>query len=509
MGIPLYFKKLSHEFVDIISHCKPEGHVSRLFLDFNCAVHYCSNQIKQENRKYTDDQFEHKLINECTKYITRLKEFVNPTDLIYVSIDGVVPMAKITQQRKRRFFSDFKNKDSTEWNSNGITPGTLFMQKLIKGLNVFKDSCDFDIHIDADRGEGEHKICHYIRNTEIPTGLDIIYGLDADMILLSMLSKHADQTYLLREHVKDHKVLIYMSIQNTKNQIYTQFSNMILDKTSSMEFMIQCYICITFFLGNDFLPSLSHISLRSNGISKLLEGYKEIYSKLNAHILIDNKLSVDLNYDFLKELLMFLSKSEDVDFNAQEEVYYQTSQSFKMKNDIENYPITNKFPKVINSHKAGWRQNYYYYLFSNSCDNSVINMSCMRYVQGLKWLIKYYFKQETEWYWFYPYNYSPTIMDLSNFTLDTNENKIILENNYSTEITDVDQLTMVLPPSSINILPKKEYRDIMTKVSLGYVHNFPKDFHICTFMKYKLHECGSQGLFLDEPMFVNKILNKN
>lgn len=507
MGIPLYFKKLSHEFDNIISTRKPQGHVSRLFLDFNCAIHYCSNKIKEENCSYSDDEFEDKLISECKKYILKLRDFVNPDELIYVSIDGVVPMAKITQQRKRRFFSDFKNKNSTQWNSNAITPGTLFMKKLILQLNEFSEACDFEIKIDANRGEGEHKICHHIRNTEIPSGNDIIYGLDADMILLSMLSKNSDNTYLLREDVKNDSMLIYMNIKNTKEQIYNQFSNMIKDKDSNKEFIIKCYIFITFFLGNDFLPNLSYISLRSHGITTLIEAYKETYKQLKSHILnyTTQTTTMQINNDFLKHFIMYLSNNEDTLFYDQEKIYYNKTQSFKMKQDLENYPITHKYPKVINSEKPGWRQNYYYHLFTNTYDTSIINTSCTRYIQGLKWLIMYYFDQETEWFWFYPFNYSPTIMDLSNYTLITNERDIVFDNTYTKEIVDIDQLVMVLPQSSINIIPEK-YQEIITNVSLGQSHNFPTTFTICTFMKYKLHECGSQGLFLNTPIYVDTII---
>lgn len=511
MGIPLYFKKLSHEFVDIVSQSKPPEPVSRLFLDFNCAIHYCSNQIKKDtkSRYLNNDEFESLLIQACKDYIIKLKNVADPSDLVYVSIDGVVPMAKITQQRKRRFFSDFKNKDKTEWNSNAITPGTLFMKKLLYELNEFKKTIDFHMIVDAERGEGEHKICHHIRQNNVPNGLDIIYGLDADMILLSMLSKHSEKTYLLREHVKDDKILVYMNIANTKSQIYKQFVTIINNDTiSSVDFIIQCYTFITFLLGNDFLPNLSYISLRSNGIESLLIGYKEVFDRLNSHILKSNSGKITLNYEFFKEYITVLSKDEDSMFRDQENKYYNTTQSHRMSNDTENYPITNKYPKIINSHKSGWRQNYYYHLFEKTSDSSIINMSCKLYIQGLKWIIMYYFNQDTEWNWFYRYNYSPTLMDLSNYILSNIDNVTVCHRieEPSNKVKDIDQLVMVLPPSSTYLIPKKKYREIANNVSLGYAHHFPETFDICTFMRYKLHECGSQGLFLKDSIIVSNII---
>jgi 5'-3' exonuclease len=84
MGIPLYFKKITHEFTNIVSDQKPKEEVSRLFLDFNCAIHFCSNQIKSKKLNLSDGEFEEKLIHDCKKYILHLKEHVQPHDLVYV-----------------------------------------------------------------------------------------------------------------------------------------------------------------------------------------------------------------------------------------------------------------------------------------------------------------------------------------------------------------------------------------------------------------------------------------
>ena len=47
-------------------------------------------------------------------------------------------------------------------------------------------------------GEGEAKILDYIKDHDISQHSDIIYGLDADLIMLSLLSSKND-IYLLRE----------------------------------------------------------------------------------------------------------------------------------------------------------------------------------------------------------------------------------------------------------------------------------------------------------------------
>jgi 5'-3' exonuclease len=62
---------------------------------------------------------------------------VQPRAGIYLAIDGVVPMAKMRQQRLRRFKSVWlkqREQRSGSWDTNAITPGTVFMQRLHAGL---------------------------------------------------------------------------------------------------------------------------------------------------------------------------------------------------------------------------------------------------------------------------------------------------------------------------------------------------------------------------------------
>ena len=61
------------------------------------------------------------------------------------------------------------------------------IDKLISSHNIFngKKVIFSDASIPKD-GEGEHKILSFIREKQ-PTGNNIIYGLDADLIMLSMV----------------------------------------------------------------------------------------------------------------------------------------------------------------------------------------------------------------------------------------------------------------------------------------------------------------------------------
>jgi 5'-3' exonuclease len=539
MGIPLYFKKLTNEFENIVVNQKPFETCDRLFLDFNCAIHKCVYSMKCDitNAFISKSEFEILLIEECKKMIDKLYHLILPTKLMYVSIDGVAPMAKISQQRKRRYFSDWKrneliNKSTKlgkikeceklchEWNSNAITPGTLFMKKLINELtiygNKFKLEHNIDLILDYQKGEGEHNICNYIERTRYDnssTLIDVIYGMDADMILLGMLSYNCNNTYLLRESTTDNKQFVYMILKNTSKQIYEQFCNYVecsRDDTN-INFYIKCYVFLTFILGNDFIPNITYISLRNDGLVKLLIAYRQSYQKLNVHILDQHS---KINLDFLVSLFDVLSKNEDSEYHKCETNYYNftnnMNQNSKKNNFIENetqlieqYPKYKKFPSVINVNKPGWRRNYYYYLFENNLNTDIIKRTCTSYVQGLIWVANYYFEKKSNEFWFYPFMYSPSFIDLSNYVnlLHNLEDETYIR-KYHRDITDLDQLLMVLPPSSSYLIPNEKYREYYTNIKLGLVHLFPKDFEIITYMKYQLHECNGNGVNLVQPLLV-------
>merc|ERR1719204_766059 len=96
------------------------------------------------------------MIQFMSKYIDMLFNFVRPSQLLFIAIDGPPPRAKMMQQRERRFVKDYESKMAAleksdafsaadlgkgaaarEWDSNQITPGTPFMRRVADGLRAF------------------------------------------------------------------------------------------------------------------------------------------------------------------------------------------------------------------------------------------------------------------------------------------------------------------------------------------------------------------------------------
>ena len=120
-------------------------------IDANCLLHPMCFKVLGENPHITNlDKLERKMINQVIEYIDTLVKYVDPKKTVYLAIDGVAPIAKIKQQRTRRFksvhdkelFDNIKKKHNKElsnyWNNSAITPGTVFMEKLkVQILNLY------------------------------------------------------------------------------------------------------------------------------------------------------------------------------------------------------------------------------------------------------------------------------------------------------------------------------------------------------------------------------------
>jgi 5'-3' exoribonuclease 1 len=136
MGIPLYFKTISEKYSDIIQSHIDHNQATRLFLDLNGAIHpVCRNYLKQieEYTPVERSQIERVMINKLLDYIQKLINF-SQADTVFIAIDGVAPLAKMNQQKMRRFKSAWERGTSGDnksyWDTNMISPGTEFMSFL-------------------------------------------------------------------------------------------------------------------------------------------------------------------------------------------------------------------------------------------------------------------------------------------------------------------------------------------------------------------------------------------
>jgi 5'-3' exonuclease len=491
MGIPSYFYTLTKQYTDIITSKRIV--CDRLFLDYNGIIHTACGVLRSEIPKTTPiDEFEDTLVEKIIEYTNKIIVTMNPSSLVYLSVDGVAPMAKIKQQRKRRFVSAYIKTqlpvDIYEWDTNAISPGTLFMNRLDKRMKEVYDSDNnnnmYDIIVSGHEipGEGEYKIFAHIKSK--PNLLvDVVYGLDADLIMLGLISP-SENMYLLRE--PQH----FNNTRNTKSEFLLFDVNLLrnsLLKNYNNKIDVCSYVCMCILLGNDFLPNLSYINIKRNGIDVLSDIYMRVSKNTDMKLVdMDNEGKYCINIIFLLHMFEELSINEGTHLEACHKQYYEREISYKSdKLLLDNYGITNKCTKPIDMFVVtNWRTNYYSYLFSSNTD--IVSKTSKNYIDGILWNFEYYFNKKTCNEWFYKYEYSPTILDIYNHIVSGYIGNSS-PNTHCGDVTTDEQLLMILPPQSFHLV--KDKLKSALEFDSGICHMYPLKFHIMTYQKTKLHEC--------------------
>lgn len=320
----------------------------------NGIIHNCTHN---DSDSPTHRMSEDKMFIAIFNYIEHLFGKIKPQKLFFMAIDGVAPRAKMNQQRARRFRTALDAETAREkairegvempkepaFDSNCITPGTEFMARLTQHLKYFinkKVSEDVDwqgveVVLSGHEvpGEGEHKIMEYIRQAKSQPGYDpnvrhCLYGLDADLIMLGLLS-HDPHFCLLREEVTfgrqnqkkskelEHQNFYLMHLCIVREYLELEFQELeepgALDFPFDMERVIDDFILMAFFVGNDFLPNLPHLHINEGALALMFNVYKKVLPKAKGYI---NEGGV-INLERLAILLDELSHVEYRFFEAE------------------------------------------------------------------------------------------------------------------------------------------------------------------------------------------------
>ena len=194
MGIPAYFSHIIKNNPKLLQSIHSIN-IHHLLLDSNSIIYDC---IKD----HTENQIIQEVCKKIDYYITLFK----PSKSVYIAFDGVAPAAKLKQQKERRTKNYYiKQLSKTNgWNTAAVTPGTQFMNTLSKSIHLYfkqkKTTKKIIISTSTEKGEGEHKLCQYLREKHCLHDNVILYGLDADLIMLGLIHiRYCKSIYLYRE----------------------------------------------------------------------------------------------------------------------------------------------------------------------------------------------------------------------------------------------------------------------------------------------------------------------
>jgi len=531
MGIPYYFSYLIKNHSLIISKLEfLNNNIHNLFLDCNSLI-YDSLHFKNFQ---TTSQFESYIIESVIVKIEEIIKAINPSETIYIAFDGVPPYAKISQQKNRRYKSAYQSalfKTDVLWDSCAITPGTNFMNSLNNALishfkyhnyyNAINKPLNLNVilSLSNEAGEGEHKLFQYIRQSNnIANKNSVIYGMDADLIMLSLSHlKYTQHIYLYRETPvfinsldkslsENEKYIININLLG--NIIYKEITNDIIMESDTPKWLknaqftmdisfnkihsagfynkIEDYIFICFLLGNDFLPHFPALNIRLNGFTILLECYKKMFGATD--FLVANNA---INWHNFKKYIKAIAEYEE---KFIKEVY-----SVREKQGHKFYPENNEEEKMfkfscmpswernievfINPFEEDWTHRYYYSLLSINSNKSDykknIENLCLNYMETLQWVYSYYTSSCKNWTIHFKYNYPPLLSDLYSYIPYFNSEFVIVENNDI--LNDKLLLCHVLPKKSLCLLPDKIHNYLLK----NYEHLYKEDYSIVyAFCKY-------------------------
>lgn len=495
MGIPSYFSYIVKNHPNIIKKITSHNiEVNNLYLDCNSIIYDAVHNIDFTNLSESDAVVIIRAVcNKISEYINLIK----PDNNIYIAFDGVAPVAKLEQQRSRRYKSLFQNNISKSifqntkpdsWNTNVITPGTLFMQKLNEKIKIhFNNPSDFNviniILSTSDKfGEGEHKLFQYIRDFP-DQHIDkntVIYGLDADLIMLSI--NHlpiSNNIYLFRETPEFIKSInsdlepnesYVLDIPELAKIITLDMNNGETLTTEQQKNRIYDYIFLCFFLGNDFLPHFPAVNIRTGGIDKMLNAYKATIGGTSENL----TNGVKIFWKNVRKLVQHLADNEEQYFKNEAKLRDRREKNAmpditpedKLKKFDSLPSYDREMEKYINPFKPNWQNRYYKVLFDLYPDDVRKKQISTNFLEGLEWTMKYYTLGCPDWRWCYNYNYPPLLCDLIHYIpyFDTE----FIEYKKPAPVTELVQLCYVLPKQNLHFLPENIYNNILKKHSDWY-----------------------------------------
>ena len=209
-------------------------------------------------------------------------------------------------------------------------------------------------------GEGEHKIMEFIRSQRSsqfhdPNTRHVIYGLDADLIMLG-LATHEPHFHVLREDVffqetrgracqlcgqKGHraeectgkakqkegdfdeksgavalKPFIWLHVSILREYLQVELHVPGISFPFDLERAIDDWVFMCFFVGNDFLPHLPSLDIRENGIDTLIAIWRDNLPLMNGYATKDGQ--VDLAR--VQYIMDGLAKQEDAIFRRRKDI---------------------------------------------------------------------------------------------------------------------------------------------------------------------------------------------
>ena len=483
MGIPSFFAQLVRKNGACLRKIKHAAAPDHLFLDANSIIYDCVHRLcKTIEGRPSDTDFVRILMPEVLAAIKSYISVIKPRRLFYIAFDGNPPAAKLYQQRARRHKSALASKVSAlsdpesvaKWDTTQITPGTDFMVGLmdylkdslpreVGGCRVVLDGCD-------KAGEGEHKIFEHLRSNKESIGLDseiVIYGLDADLIMLSLNHVHIFPNLNLYRETPvfitqidsdlDPEELYAIDISQLGSAIAQDMGGDPGDRS-----LFHDYILLCFLLGNDFIPHTPSVCIRTDGLSVIMAAYSSCKARDSKFALVRDGV---IQWKCMRVLFANLKQDERVRIKneiktraAAQKRHEAAMSGYDPLRQMELIPsVERSQEEYVDPSTPGWTRRYYDELCDVTTEEDTRKI-CVRYFEALEWTYAYYSTGCKDWQWSYDYHYAPLFEDMAKYASYFNIEYV--PKSQAAPVSTEAQLCIVIPPDARGILPPR-LRNIM------------------------------------------------
>ena len=470
-----YRKQFSKDIYKIqksLSEFNPDIKIDNLMIDCNGLFHTSAQKIfKYGNYKppykveIKENRFtQQQVFNDVCQTIENILITVNPEKRLILCVDGPAPASKQAQQRKRRFKAASERVEGDKsFDSNKISPGTEFMDHLCKYIDWFIrnrltdnplwQNIEVVYSSSSVPSEGEQKLTSFIRKYAQNNESFIIHGLDADLIMLSLLT-HFPKFYVLRDDTFDrNNNFLLLDIGSVRKQLIEIMRWEPAENSEykfNEEWVINDFVFLCFLCGNDFLPHMPSLEIIEGGIEVILQVCKTVGST-NGHMTRNTKGNIVFCKIALCKFLEIIADSEKQLFEQ------------KLKHKTQYFPddILNSCSSfdgdkyIVDIDK--YREKYYNAHFEGENMETV----CNDYLIGMQWILTYYTKEVPSWRWYFPHHYAPCasmiVKYISNFSRPRYHKGL--------PPSPFLQLMSILPPQSSSLLPKAMEK-ILTNTNL-------------------------------------------
>ncbi len=541
MGIKHFFRYFRDKFGKAITTVKQTEkfltEIDCLLIDMNGLFHTSAQKIykygnfkplprflsKTTNKK-TRQELKTEMFNDVCKTIEKMFLFIKPLKRLILCVDGPAPFSKQAQQRQRRFLSardcQSKQKEPTErdeldvpkesdektdvpFDTCNLTPSTKFLHTLTKYIENYLKTSDLYKNINVVfsnekiAGEGEHKLMAYLRKYGNKAERFLLYGLDADLIMLGIVCQMPN-FYILRDELYDpyydyNLIDVGMVRKMLIETMRFDLQGCDVSRGCDEFLLISDFCMLSFLVGNDFLHNIPCVEIVQGSIDLFFSIYKDICAVHGHFTKLDKNGRIKFRKKSVKKFMEILGKNE----KSQLLKKYRDTRCYRnslldscviiekdtLKGEREDTQkgergdtrkgeredIQKDTHENINVEE--YKKLYYEIKLKNNPE-----IACKEYLDGIQWILEYYIQGTIDWTWKYPFHYSPFASDISNYISKYKFRPVI--ETYPTE--PFLQLLYVMPRTSVNLLPKHLRNLILSpKLDKYYSMDFDIDLDGC------------------------------